>query len=103
MHVPTAGRCVRRPHPGSRERPLSDVAGNALSIRDEARQRLRLNRFLLASGFSLVYLLVLILFHTHGKIDTSTLLEASAIVVILIVTFFAKPDSLNNESASRAL
>jgi len=68
---------------------LSDLAGNALSSRDEARQRLRLNRFLLASGFSLVYLLVLVLFHTHGKVDTSTLAEASAIVVILIVAFFA--------------
>ena len=68
---------------------MSDLAVSALSSRDEARQRLRLNRFLLASGFSVVYLLVLVLFHTHGKVDTSTLVEASAIVAALIVAFFA--------------
>jgi signal transduction histidine kinase/CheY-like chemotaxis protein len=64
------------------------VAGNALSSREEARQRLRLQRFLLASAFSIVYLLVLVLFNMRGKVDTATLVEAAAIVVVLIGTFF---------------
>ena len=68
---------------------MSERAGDALSSRDDSRQRLRLNRFLLASGFSIVYLFVLILFHLRDKVDTATLAAASAIVVGLIVVFFA--------------
>ncbi|HXR56839.1 MAG TPA: ATP-binding protein [Casimicrobiaceae bacterium] len=60
----------------------------APSSREEARQRLRLNRFLLASAFSVVYLLVLALFSLQGKVDTATLAEAWTIVAIFIVTFF---------------
>ncbi|HSC24336.1 MAG TPA: ATP-binding protein [Casimicrobiaceae bacterium] len=61
----------------------------ALSSGEEAKQRLRVNRFLLASGFSIVYLLVLLPFHLQGKVDRATLLEASALVAILIATFFS--------------
>jgi signal transduction histidine kinase/CheY-like chemotaxis protein len=56
---------------------------------EEARQQLRLNRFLLASGFSTVYLLELLLFHAQGRVDTATLIEACVIVATLVVAFFA--------------
>jgi signal transduction histidine kinase len=59
-----------------------------LSSREEARQRLRLQRFMLASAFSIVYLLVLVLFNMRDKVDTATLVEAAAIVVALIGAFF---------------
>jgi signal transduction histidine kinase/CheY-like chemotaxis protein len=65
------------------------LAGDAaLRAREESRQRLRLKRFLLASAFSIVYLLVLFLFHAQGKVDLATLVEAAAIVVVLIAAFF---------------
>ena len=67
---------------------LDDSGKVESSGREEARQRLRLNRFLLASAFSIVYLLVLVLFNLQGKVDAATLAEASAIVVILIGAFF---------------
>ena len=55
---------------------------------EEAKQRLRVNRFLLASGFSIVYLLVLVPFHLQGQVDRETLVLASALVVVLIAAFF---------------
>src|SRR5690242_16790291 len=65
------------------------LAGDAaLRTREQSRQRLRLKRFLLASAFSIVYLLVLFLFRTQGKVDVATLVEAAAIVVVLIAAFF---------------
>ena len=39
----------------------------AFSIREETRQRLRLKRFLLASGSSIVYLLVLAIFTVDAR------------------------------------
>ena len=72
--------------PGPRGR--SSDAAATLPSREETRQRLRLNRFLLASGFSVVYLLALVLFHLRGKVDAATLAEASAIVAVLIAVFF---------------
>jgi len=56
--------------------------------RGDFRQRLRVRRFLLASAFSLLYLVVLAAFHTQGKIDRETLLAACAIVAALILAFF---------------
>ena len=44
------------------------------------RQRLRLRRFLLASAFSALYLVVLAIFYTQGSIAGQTLLDACAIV-----------------------
>jgi signal transduction histidine kinase/ActR/RegA family two-component response regulator len=73
----------------SRLRVPGGLAGDAaLRTREESRQRLRLKRFLLASAFSIVYLLVLFLFHAQGKVDLATLVEAAAIVVVLIAAFF---------------
>jgi hypothetical protein len=70
-------------------RSLPDPAGEvALGTREESRQRLRLKRFLLASAFSVVYLLVLVLFSTQGKVDAVTLVEACVIVLALIAAFF---------------
>ena len=47
---------------------------------DEFKQRLRMRRFLLASLFTLGYLLVLAIFSTQNKVDRSTLIEACVIV-----------------------
>ena len=55
---------------------------------EEIKQRLRLRSFSQASIFSLLYLLVLIIFYTQHKIDGTTLREACAIVVSMIVGFF---------------
>ncbi len=56
--------------------------------RDEVNQRLRFRRFLLASAFSALYLVVLAIFYTQDKIDRETLFEASAIVAAAILAFF---------------
>jgi len=56
--------------------------------RDEFKQYLRLRRFVLASVFSVLYLLVLTLFYTQDKIDRGTLLEACAMVATVIVGLF---------------
>jgi diguanylate cyclase len=56
--------------------------------RDEFNQRLRLRRFLLASTFSALYLLVLAIFYTQDKVDRETLFEACAIVAAIILGFF---------------
>jgi signal transduction histidine kinase len=60
-----------------------------LSKRYESNQRLRLRRFLLATAFSMLYLVVLVVFHTQGKVDRETVLEAFAIVAVFIVAFFS--------------
>jgi diguanylate cyclase (GGDEF)-like protein len=62
--------------------------GVAAPTTDEFKQDLRLRRFLLASAFSVLYLVVLLVFYTQGRIDRSTLLEAHAIVAVLIVGFY---------------
>ena len=54
---------------------------------DPRKQQLRLRRFLFASVFSVLYLIVLGIFHTQGKVDRDTLLQATAIVVGLILGF----------------
>jgi diguanylate cyclase len=54
---------------------------------DASRQRLRLRRFLFASAFSLLYLVVLAVFHTQGRIDAVTLVRACAAVAALIMAF----------------
>jgi diguanylate cyclase (GGDEF)-like protein len=56
--------------------------------REESKQRLRLRRFMQASIFSVLYLLVLIIFYTQGKVDRETLFEACAIVSTVIFGFF---------------
>ena len=55
---------------------------------DEFNQRLRFRRFLLASAFSVLYLLVLAIFYTQDKIDRETLVEACAIVAAIILVFY---------------
>ena len=54
---------------------------------DEFNQRLRMRRFLLASLFSVLYLLVLAAFSTQEKVDRMTLIEACVIVAVLILAF----------------
>jgi diguanylate cyclase (GGDEF)-like protein len=53
-----------------------------------ARQRLRLRRFLFASGFSVLYALVLAIFHAVGRIGATTLAEACALVGAFVLLFF---------------
>jgi signal transduction histidine kinase/ActR/RegA family two-component response regulator len=60
-----------------------------LSSREETNQRLRIKRLMLASAFSLVYLVVLTLFHLQGKVDLATLLESATMVAAFIVAFYA--------------
>ena len=80
---------LRRVGSVASRRPSSHSIDDAESSSSEqSKQRLRLTRFLLASAFSVVYLLVLALFHMRGTIDTATFFEASAIVAVLIVMFF---------------
>ena len=54
---------------------------------DEFKQRLRMRRFLLASLFSLGYLLVLAIFSTQNKVDRTTLVEACVIIGGLMLAF----------------
>ncbi|HVF17114.1 MAG TPA: ATP-binding protein [Steroidobacteraceae bacterium] len=54
---------------------------------DEVNQRIRFRRFLLASTFSLVYVVVLGIFHTQGKVDRETLVQASAIATAAVLVF----------------
>jgi diguanylate cyclase (GGDEF)-like protein len=55
---------------------------------DQLKQRLRLRRFIQASIFSVLYLLVLTLFYTQDKVDRETLVQACIIVVTVICGFF---------------
>jgi len=69
--------------------PMSDAAREApSSARDDYKQSLRLRRFLFASAFSVVYLVVLGVFYMQDRIDRETLLQACAIVASLILGFF---------------
>jgi diguanylate cyclase len=56
--------------------------------REEFKQHLRLRRFLLASAFSVLYLLVLVIFCAQDKVDRKTLFEACAIVASVISVLF---------------
>jgi len=60
-----------------------------LTAQDELKQRLRLHRFLLASTFSMLYVVVLAIYYTQEKIDRETLVAAFAIVIAAIAAFFA--------------
>ena len=57
--------------------------------KDDPKQALRMRRSLLASGFSLVYLFVLYVYYSQGMVDRKTLIEASVLVISLIVFFYA--------------
>jgi diguanylate cyclase len=65
------------------------ISGPTSPSRDEFKQSLRLRRFMLASIFSALYLVVLAIFHTQHMIDRKTLVEACAIVAAVIVGFSA--------------
>ena len=65
------------------------IAANPSLTRIEVNQRLRFRRFLLASAFSALYVVVLGIFHTQGKVDQATLFLAIAVVTAAILAFFA--------------
>jgi signal transduction histidine kinase/CheY-like chemotaxis protein len=58
------------------------------SAREELKQRLRVHRFLLAATFSMLYVVVLALYYTQGKVDRDTVVTAVAIVAVAILIFF---------------
>ena len=64
------------------------IAAIPATTRNDVNQRLRFRRFVLASTFSLLYLVVLAVFHTQDKLDRATLVLAFAMVVGAIVAFF---------------
>jgi diguanylate cyclase (GGDEF)-like protein len=65
--------------------PVLDIPSPA---HDVVKQGVRLRRFLLASAFSALYLVVLTVFCALDKLDRQTLVEAYAIVVLWILVFF---------------
>jgi diguanylate cyclase len=68
---------------------MRDLSSGATSAnRDSLRQRLRLRRFLQASAFSVLYLVVLLVFHLQGRADRRTLVEACVVVSSVILGFF---------------
>ena len=67
---------------------MRDPSAAIPSTRDEINQRLRFRRFLLASTFSTLYLIVLAVFYTQGEVDGETLVQASVIVTVAILVFF---------------
>jgi diguanylate cyclase len=67
---------------------MRDLNSETASVtHDEFKQLLRLRRFLQASIFSALYLLVLTIFYTQNKVDRETLFEACAIVTAVIFGF----------------
>src|SRR5262249_30446516 len=64
------------------------MAGLSLLPQNDPRQALRMRRYLLASGFSLIYLLVLFLYHWEGLIARNVLVRASVLVTSLIAVFY---------------
>ena len=58
-----------------------------LQAADQSKQRLRLRRFLFASAFSVLYVVVLAVLWTQDMIDRATLVEAGVLVVALILAF----------------
>ena len=64
------------------------ISNTPSPTRDDFKQRLRLRRFMLASIFSVLYLVVLVLFYTQDKVDRVTLFQTCVIVATLIFGFF---------------
>ena len=56
---------------------------------DEAKQRLRVRRFLQASTFSILYLVVLGVYHAAGSVDFETLRTTSEAVIVLVAAIAA--------------
>jgi signal transduction histidine kinase/CheY-like chemotaxis protein len=67
---------------------MNPLAATPARRRTDVNQRLRFRRFVLASTFSLLYLLVLVVFHAQDKLDRTTLLQAGAVVTCAIALFF---------------
>jgi diguanylate cyclase (GGDEF)-like protein len=65
------------------------VTGFSLLPRGDPRQALRIRRYLLASGFSLSYLLVLGVYYSQGIVAKQTLIEACVLVTALVALFYA--------------
>jgi len=80
------GDSSMRPHILTSMRDL--ISETPSPTREESKQRLRLRRFMQASTFSVLYLVVLVIFYTQDKVDRETLFEACAIVSTLIFGFF---------------
>lgn len=69
--------------------PFGEPGHEASSpARDSLKQSLRLRRFLLASGFSVLYIGVLLAYYAEDKLDHETLLEACAITLGFMILFY---------------
>jgi diguanylate cyclase (GGDEF)-like protein len=64
---------------------MADPSSTAL---EAVKQSIRLHRFLLATVFSLLYLLVLMVFYFADAMAGRTLVEAAAIVAAFVLAFF---------------
>ena len=67
---------------------MNPLAATPARRRNDVNQRLRVRRFFLASTFSLLYLVVLAVFHAQEKLDRTTMLHACAVVVGAIAVFY---------------
>jgi diguanylate cyclase (GGDEF)-like protein len=72
----------------SREAPDQVLHVSRVRRSTQRRQGLRMRRFAFASVFSIVYLVVLAVFYTQGKIDRVTLIQAGVLVFAFIAAFF---------------
>ena len=64
---------------------------SAFSIlpRNDPKQAHRVRRFFLASSFSLMYLFSLFVFHAFGRVQRGPLLQATVLVLAIIVAYYA--------------
>jgi diguanylate cyclase (GGDEF)-like protein len=69
--------------------PSAAAPGISVPAPDAFKQRLRIRRFLFASAFSTLYLVVLGLFYSQDKVDGRTFVTACAIVAALVLVFFS--------------
>ncbi len=56
--------------------------------RADGTQAIRIRRYLLASGVSLLYLFVLFIFHLNGALERDALVEGAALIFGLVVAFY---------------
>jgi len=71
-----------------RAKTLGEAPAASVLSRMHRRQRLRLRRFVFASVFSIMFVVVLTAFYALNKVDQATLVHASVLVFVFIVVFF---------------
>ena len=69
------------------ERRPGEALEASVPSRTQRRQRLRIRRFVFASVFSILFVVVLTAFYALNKVDEGTLVHAGVLVVVFIVVF----------------